>query len=239
MIRYPSSISLPDLRLYFPQNISSKEYLLVAGGRPPSISWLKATAADRTLYCIDHGADVCRTAGLAPSLYIGDGDSVNADTLTWMRSLNIETRLFPPEKDKTDTQLALEILTKKKDAFVVLSGCFGGRFDHLFSLLYSFVGANIHGCLADEREFLLILRDSESVELDMDYVPESISLLPLSAECTGVSLSGVHWPLSDAILYQQNPYAISNRPESQNQRITVTNGNGLLALYLCRNESGM
>lgn len=238
MIRYASQISLPSLQLYFPHEMATKEYLLVAGGRPPSVSWLKDAAVNRTLCCIDHGADICRVADLVPSLFIGDGDSTNKDTLQWLQSLDTEIKLFSPEKDKTDTQLMLERFAGKKDAFVTLSGGFGGRFDHLFSLLYSFVGTNVRGCLADEQEFLFLLRGGESVELETNAVPQSVSLLTLSSQCTGVNISGVHWPLSDAVLRQEQPYAISNRLASPEQHIMVKNGSGILAVYLCWNESG-
>ena len=239
MIRYVSIISLPNLRIYFQQGIPSKEYLLVAGGRTPDISWLKASAVDREVCCVDHGADACREAGLSPSLFIGDGDSVGEDTTAWLESLNVEIRRFPPEKDRTDAQLALDFLAEKKDAFIVLSGGFGGRFDHLFSLLYSFVGTKIRGCMADDREFLLVLQGGERVEIEMEVVPKSVSLLPLSPECAGVSLSGVHWPLSGAVLRQDNPYAISNRLSAGENCIKVENGSGILAAYLCWNESGI
>ena len=237
MIRYTSTISLPNLQLYFYREIA-KEYLLVAGGRSPADTWLKMSAIGRTVFCIDRGADACYAAKIVPSLFIGDGDSANAKTLAWLHSLHIKTMLYPPEKDKTDTQLALDLFAGNKEDFVILTGGFGGRFDHLFSLLYAFAGSKVNGCIADEREFLVILRDNECIELELEAVPSSISLLPLSPECTGVNLSGVYWPLSGATLRQNNPYAISNRLATSEHRITVANGSGTLAFYLCWNESG-
>lgn len=233
MIRYSSSISLPDIRLYFDDDKFSKEYLLVAGGRPPAVSWLQEAATDRVVYCIDHGADACRAAGLAPSLFVGDCDSISADARQWIRSLNIEASLFPAEKDKTDTQLALDCFKGKEDAFVILSGGFGGRFDHLFSLLYSFADTQLMGCIADDHEFVFIMHGDKTVEMELQTAPQSVSLLPLSPKCAGVCLNGVHWPLCNAVLSQSNPYAISNRLESSDNRITVRNQTGILAVYLC------
>lgn len=238
MIRYPSVISLPNLRLYFQQDVLSQEYLLVSGGRAPDESWLRASAAGRMVCCVDHGADVCHAAKLSPLFFVGDGDSMKAETQSWLRSVGTEFRMFPTEKDETDTQLALAFLAERKASFIVLSGGFGGRFDHLFSLLYSFVGSGIYGCIADEREFLFVLRDGESVKVETDIIPKSVSLLPLSSQCAGVSLNGVHWPLSDALLRQENPYAVSNRMSSE-RRVAVTNGKGILGVYLCWNESGI
>ena len=233
MIRYASVISLPNIRLYFPREKFSKEYLLIAGGRPPAVSWLQDAAADRVVYCIDHGADVCRAANLTPLFFIGDCDSVSADTLQWIRSLNVDFIQFPTEKDKTDTQLTLDRFRKEQDIFVIMTGGFGGRFDHLFSLLHSFAGTPIHGCIADDLEFLLILRDEETAELELQTAPKSVSLLPLSPQCTGVHLNGVHWPLRNAVLSQSNPYAISNRLEASDNRIAIRNQTGILAVYLC------
>lgn len=233
MIRYASIISLPNIRLYFHREKFSKEYLLITGGRPPAVSWLQDAAADRAVYCIDHGADVCRAANLTPSLFIGDCDSVSADTRKWIRALDVEISQFPAEKDKTDTQLALDLFKKEQDIFVIMTGGFGGRFDHLFSLLHSFAGTHLQGCIADDLEFLLILRDEETVEMELQTAPKSVSLLPLSAQCTGVHLNGVHWPLRDAVLSQSNPYAISNRLEAADDRITIRNQTGILAVYLC------
>ena len=239
MIRHSSAISLPNIRLDFSKKIFREEYLLVAGGRAPSSAWLQAAAVGRTLYCIDHGADACRSASLTPSLYIGDGDSTSADTRDWIEKSDVETKRFPVEKDKTDTQLALDLLQEKNEAFIVLAGGFGGRFDHAFSLLYAFAGTNLHGCIADDHEFLLFLRDEDAVTLQLAEKPKSISLLPLSSVCTDVTIDGVYWPLNGAALRQNEPYAISNRLSSHDNCVTVKNGNGTLALYLCLDESAL
>ena len=239
MIRHASVISLPNTRLDFSKKLFREEFLLVAGGRAPSASWLRKTASGRVLFSIDKGADACRAAGTLPSLHLGDNDSISPDTLEWIKNSHIEAKHFPTEKDKTDTQLALDLLAGKQDVFVTLSGGFGGRFDHAFSLLYSLAGTNLHGCIADDREFLLLLRDGDAVTLHLASIPKSVSLLPLSPVCSGVSIEGVHWPLADATLRQHEPCAISNRLSSPDQRIAVKNGKGILAIYLCWDESAL
>lgn len=237
MIRYPYVISLPNIKLHLLQNDCSAEYVIVAGGRAPSSAWLREAAANRVLCAVDRGADVCRSAALVPELFIGDGDSASSDTLSWLERSDVICKRYPVDKDKTDTQLALETIAENRNPFVILAGGFGGRFDHAFSLLYSFVGANLHGCLADNHEFLFVLRENDEVCLELLSAPESISLLPLTPECGGVFIDGVHWPLSDAVLRQDHPYAISNRLTSSAHLITAKNRTGLLALYLCWDES--
>lgn len=239
MIRRPSVISLPNVRLNFLKKFFREEFLLVAGGRAPSPSWLHSAASERTLFCIDKGADACRAAKALPSLYVGDDDSASHDALEWIKNSGIASKRFPAEKDKTDTQLALDLLAEKQDAFVVLSGGFGGRFDHAFSLAFAFAGTKLSGCLADEHEFLLFLRDEDDVALHVSSIPKSVSLLPFSPVCDGVSIDGVHWPLSGATLRQDNPYAVSNRLSSPDRSIAVKNGRGILGIYLCWDESAL
>ncbi len=229
-------ISLPNIRLYFLQDISFSEYLFLAGGRAPSESWLQKTAAGRAIYCVDHGADSCHSLNLIPNVFVGDCDSVHDDTREWLKRLPVRIHKFPSDKDKTDAQLAFDLLEDKKDAFIILSGAFGGRLDHLFSLLYSFENANVCGCIADDHEFIFILRKDEQITLDLEIVPKSISLLPLSPKCEGVSLTGVHWPLHNVSLTQNNPYAISNRLSPGEHKISAANKTGILALYICWNE---
>ena len=237
MIRYPYVISLPNIELYLSQNDFSGEYLLVAGGRAPSPAWLQTAAVNRTLYAVDRGADACRAAALIPHLFIGDGDSASQETLAWLDRSHVVCKRFPSDKDKTDTQLTLDMVAENRNPFIILTGGFGGRFDHAFSLLYSVVGTHRHSVLADDHEFLFILHGSDAVALKPHSVPKCVSLLPLTSECRGVSLDGVHWPLSDAVLRQNQPYAISNRLEDPAGQITVKNKTGDLALYLCWNES--
>ncbi len=236
MIRYSSSISLPNIRLDFSKKSFREEYLLVAGGRTPEASWLHEAVGERILFSIDRGADACHSAGILPSLHIGDNDSVSPDTLEWIHNSHIETQRFPTEKDKTDTQLALDLVTEKQAAFVILSGGFGGRFDHAFSLLYALVGTNLHGCIADDHEFLLVLQDGDAVTLHLSSVPKSVSLLPLSPVCSGVGIDGVHWPLKNTTLRQSEPYTVSNRLSSPVHCIAGKNVKVILALYLCWDE---
>lgn len=210
------------------------EILLVAGGRQPSIEWLRQSAVKRTLWCVDHGVDVCHAANLAPSYLIGDADSASAAAWHWAETCGAISEKFPTEKDFTDTELALQkIKAAHLDAFVLLTGSFGGRFDHAFSLLYSLLGSGLQGGLADEQEMLLLLQGGGAIAGEAHLIPEAISLLPLTPRCTGVTLTGTHWPLENATLRQDQPYAISNRLFAQQQHFSLTLREGCLGLYCC------
>lgn len=227
-------LQLPEIVLSFSPARAAPEILLVAGGRPPDIDWLRRVASGRVLWCADHGVDVCRAAGLIPDRLIGDADSAAAEAWRWAETNGAICEKFPPEKDFTDTELALQrIKNERPTAFILLTGAFGGRWDHAFSTLYSLAGSGLSGILADESELLLIVHGGESVRSEVRQTPLALSLLPLFAQCTGVNLTGVRWPLTDARLTQREPNAVSNILIPKEKRFSLSLGSGCLALYLC------
>lgn len=229
-------IELPQLTATFPGCPQKEEILLVAGGRAPAADWLQKAASGRRIWCIDHGIDACFSAGLQPDRLIGDGDSADQGNWKKARQAGIPIDQFPPAKDLTDTQLALHFLQAEKPASsVLLSGAFGGRFDHAFSNMYSLTGLLETGfsvCAADEHEVLFLLEGPEEIILEPAKMPEVISLLPFSPQCQGVSIQNVQWPLQEVILNSSLPYAISNEMLALSKPCRISLKTGRLGVYL-------
>lgn len=222
-------INIPQAQINI-NNEKGLPLLLVGGGRAPARSWLRTAAAGRSIWCIDHGIDCCHAAGIVPERFIGDGDSSSAGAREWAKNHSAGFFTFPPEKDLTDTQLTLKMLPP--DASVVLTGAFGKRFDHAFSTIYSFAHTGISGLLADEQEMLIPIHPHSGISVKFLSPPEAVSLLPLTAECTGVSLSGVKWPLTAAVLPAALPYAVSNELKNADT-VSVSVNNGIIGFYAC------
>ena len=223
-------IRLPRLKIVMPT--SDTKLLFITGGRPPTLEWLLdcSNIADR-IWCIDHGIDTCKQAGLIPELLIGDLDSARSDSIAWARAQGVEIVQYPADKDFTDTQLALKRASELDELpFVIVTGVFGGRIDHMYATLLSFAQSKLQTCLADQRETILFLRSGESVQLLFDVKPWAVSLLPFSSVCDGVSIDGVHWKLDHAELNRSLPTAISNRIESNTVNISIERGNLAVAI---------
>lgn len=202
-------------------NVPNAEVLLVAGGRRPNLDFFKTIAQGRKIFCIDKGIEICRDCNILPEILIGDFDSAESAALAWAIENKIPLKNYPVEKDFTDTQIALELLGKNIPAIV--TGIFGGRFDHLFSNV--FTCANYKNILlADEREIIFYVRGGESVEVNFFQIPLAVSLLPITETCEGVSTENLHWELSNAALKQNLPNAVSNRAESSKIKISVKCG---------------
>ena len=228
-------LKLPQINVSFDWNISDGEFLLIAGGRQPNVEWLKKINLDRPLWCIDHGIDFCRENNFIPKFLIGDFDSANGCSVDWAIKNKVQIERHPVDKDLTDTQLTLKHLEDFKDAFAIITGVFGGRFDHLYSTILSCANAKIKNCLVDEREAVIFLNSRENLKIEFKIKPLALSLLPMTSACHGVSIDGVHWPLNNATLYQSFPNAVSNRIESD--YINASLNEGILAIYICFDEA--
>ncbi|MGC9490993.1 MAG: thiamine diphosphokinase [Thermovirgaceae bacterium] len=236
-----AKLRLPQVKLCKEGEIEPKPLLLVAGGRQVSGNWLRGTsAACGAVWAVDKGAAYCREAGLIPDLYVGDKDSADGKVLQWLVEMDVKRLEFPAGKDRTDLQLALREAGRRfKDVSVLVTGSWGGRFDHLMSAVYSLVSSCRRGLspwgMADEKEVLLLLQGGERVSLEFLEAPFNLSLLALSPRCLGVSISGVRWELDSTELRLDEPYAVSNEvlPEDESiGGVEVSLDKGLLGLYL-------
>ena len=209
-----------------------KEIFVVAGGREPKAGWLKTVAKDRLLYCADRGVNCCLQVGCVPQVLYGDCDSTSQLVYDEAQKKGTEIYRFNPAKDDTDLQLLLKNLPAGD---IITSGIWGGRFDHLYSNVYTLLGfkekRKCQIILADEKEFMLLMSAGEKAELKLKKEPEAISLLPLT-EITCVDFKGVRWELTKAELKQLYPYAISNEPVANDGSITCLCYQGAVGLYI-------
>ncbi len=204
--------------------------LIIAGGRRPNFIWFKAIAQDKKIFAVDRGVEFCRDFNILPEKIIGDFDSAEISAVNWAVDKNIPIERHPIDKDFTDTQLALSKIKKP----ALITGIFGGRFDHSFSNVFSCANCDVQIILADEREIIFYVKSGDCFTVKFFQKPIALSLLPISKICSGVTINNVHWALDNATLAQDLPNAISNRVESDDIKISV--GNGTLAIYFCFSE---
>ncbi len=227
-------MKLPQCEIFYPT--STQEILFISGGRPPSREFFLEIANRRKIFCIDKGIELCKACEIVPNVLIGDFDSANKNSVEWALHKNIFIEKYPVDKDFTDTQLALSRANEIFGEHVaILTGCFGGgRFDHLYSTIFSCAAAKNKIFLADEREIIFYLRVGEFVDVKFFKKPLAVSLLPITSTCAGVSTKNLHWELKNATLTQNFPNATSNRADDN--KISVKIDRGTLAIYFCFDE---
>lgn len=229
------SIIFPQVALKLAAPINELPRLLITGGRPPATNWLRQmarTVRHGEVWAADHGVDACRAAGMLPDKLLGDGDSAGIDSWRWAEAAGVPTKKFPVAKDLTDTQLAIEGLAQMGAPYIIVTGAFGGRFDHAYSTIYSAAHAAVPCALIDEQEAIFFVRSGEGITIAPTARPKAISLLPITADCYGVTTENLRWELTGAMLKSSFPNAVSNELIADATEFSITIECGILAVYL-------
>ena len=187
-------------------------------------------SADDLIVCADGGIRHALELGLIPALVVGDFDSVTDAQLQTCRELGAELCRFPADKDETDMELALKQLNEAGCKDVSLYGALGGRLDHeLGNLTAAARFAALGMQLKLVAEHLIGFFAHGPAEFKLEGNPgDTLSLVPLSAEARGVSISGARWPLQNAALSFGRSLTISNRFSAERVEIRIETGDVLI-----------
>ncbi|KJS16612.1 MAG: hypothetical protein VR69_08505 [Peptococcaceae bacterium BRH_c4b] len=201
--------------------------VILSGGSAGDLNWLAGILRqDDRIICVDGGADYAAKLGLIPDVIIGDMDSLDSSTLLNFSRLGSVINTFPAAKNETDTLLAMaEALAGMPDEIIVL-GALGTRFDHSLAnvhLLVMAVEKGVRTKIVNQYNEISLITPRESAVFEGHH-GEIFSLLPLSGEVIGVNVTGVRWPLRDALFVIGNPYGVSNEVAAGRVEISITSG---------------
>lgn len=185
----------------------------------------KKLQSDDFIVCADGGQKHLDPLGVKPSLFLGDFDSSEKP------QTDIETLIYPVEKDDTDTLIAVkEGIKRGCKNFLILGGT-GGRLDHTFANIQTLLYAEKHGAsaaLADDRNFAFILKnDTAFVEKNEG---EKVSVFAFDSAVSGVSLEGFKYKFSNGSLFSHFPLGVSNEITAPQGKITVKKGTLLVII---------
>ena len=173
----------------------------------------------------DGGARHCLKLGFKPDLIIGDMDSIDfAAELTYD---GIEKISFPREKDKTDTECAIDEALKRDFSQVTIIGGVGGRIDHTIGNL-ALVAKNAGKVALVTKDGLLIGLGA-SHECKLDGPVGSIVSMIAWGENAKIRTRGLKYPINNESL-ETGSKGISNEIEVSPSSIYVTAGRILLFL---------
>lgn len=179
----------------------------------------------------DKGMEFCYRTGIVPDCIIGDYDSAAEEVLAYFRGKEeIEWHDFEPEKDYTDTELAVELAAAKRSSKVHILGATGTRLDHVIGniqLLTKLLEHHIEGRIIDTHNRIRLVENREVLNKESQY-GAYVSLLPLTTALKGVTLRGVKYPLTNAEITSDNTLGVSNEIIEEEAVITIEDGIGIL-----------
>ena len=162
------------------------------------------------LVAVDGGLHHLKRLGLKPHLLIGDLDSVNASELAEIIEAGIEVRRFPPAKDQTDLELALEHALELGYAQVVVAYPFGDRVDHTLGNLSLLSRPDLAGrtlSLEDGQVEARLLDQSACLPAQPG---DLVSLIAWGEPVEGITTKGLEYPLNYETLVPWQTRGISN-----------------------------
>ncbi|HHI81594.1 MAG TPA: thiamine diphosphokinase [Rhizobiales bacterium] len=168
---------------------------ILLGGNISLTPRLAAQTAKARTIAADSGIRHARALGLEPELWVGDFDSTESQLLEEYRHVRRETH--QRNKDETDGAIAIARALEKGAGELVLVGAHGGRSDHVLSHFIQMTALKQMGiaCFSssgDEEAHPLVAGNLRLC------LPAGLTLSIIALDrITGLSISGVKWPLEN------------------------------------------
>lgn len=204
--------------------------LIVTGGTI-DFDFARTFLADQTfdkIIAVDGGLTALSQLDLKPDAVVGDFDTVEESVLSQYRSFSGEIAwdIHKPEKDETDTELAISTAMNLGCRKLVLLGATGGRLDHFMGnlhLLYFCLQQGVEASIVDHKNHITILDKGRVFEAEKMW-GTYISFLPLSMEVKGITLTGFKYPLTKKDISIGTSLCISNELTGESGSIEFDSG---------------
>jgi thiamine pyrophosphokinase len=179
----------------------------------------------------DSGLEHAAALGLRVDVLVGDLDSASARAVGAAEAAGVRIERHPVAKDATDLELALDYaLAARATRVTVISGGAGERLDHHLAELVllgaaRFAPLNLDARIGTARAVAIHGGD----DVSLTGAPGAVlSLLALGGPATGLTTTGVLWPLSDDMLEPGSTRGISNEIVASPVRVRLESGSLLV-----------
>lgn len=181
-------------------------------------------ATDDFVIAADAGCEILKKHGIVPAVTVGDFDSSG-----FIPEENVIK--LPVEKDVTDTHAAVNIAIERGFKEIYIYGGMGGRPDHSFAnftLMAFLAEKDIKAFCVGEGYKVTAVKDGKIMLHGKKG--KTVSVFSWSEKSEGVTLKGLKYPLTAAVLANTFALGVSNSFESEQAEISVENGI-LLIMY--------
>lgn len=206
-----------------------KRALIISGGRIQKEFALRFLRETPYEICIgaDRGIVFCRENHVKLTHIVGDFDSAGEEALAYYQNFpEITVQRFRPEKDFTDTELAVKLaIAEGADSIAILGGT-GSRLDHVAAnirVLELARRAGVKACLADASNRVW-LTDRPLVLEKKNQFGKYVSLFAFGGAVENVTLEGFAYPLTNYHMETADPIGVSNEMREEICRISFTGG---------------
>lgn len=182
----------------------------------------------------DNGLTWLTRLGIVPDYVIGDYDSLSIEGQETLRELQAadpeRVMTLPVEKDDTDTMAAArEGLRRGYRTFYLYGALGGARLDHTLANIQTLAFLKENGARAyimDEHCMLFVMEDEER-HFHKGFRGD-FSLFAMDREVRGVTIAGMQYEVTDAVITNAFPIGVSNHIRGDQEAVVrVTEGRAL------------
>lgn len=192
--------------------------------------------------CADSGLDAAYRLGVKVDYIVGDFDSLSENAIERYRnddirkSKEVKVIKFPPEKDSTDTDIALEYAMEQKPDEIVILGATGGRMDHFLAnvnILMKPLKYGIPTYIVDKYNKIYLI-DKDTVIKRKSLWGKYISFQPLTEIVKNVRLSGLKYILDGEDLTIGKSLTVSNEMADGTDEAMISFDTGVIIVIEAR-----
>ena len=208
--------------------MKSDNILIVTGGSiDEELLMNTVDSFNRDVYIIgvDKGLETLDKLEIKPDLVIGDFDSAN-DSIRAKYVDSPDAVILNPEKDYTDTHVAVLEALKHNPVAITIMGAIGTRIDHMLgniALLKICLMHDVDAVMLDKHNRIRMIDKHMILRRDELY-GKYISCIPFSDRVTGINLRGFKYELTDATMIKEETIGISNELGEEEGHISIGSG---------------
>lgn len=216
--------------------------VVLADGDPPSRgaldgSWPGWDEGLSIVVAADGGVGLADRLGLRLDLWIGDGDSTEADRLAELEQRGVPMMRVASDKDESDTELALVEAIRRGATHLTVLGALGGRrLDHALAnialLAHPALGGRAAQLLDHRTRIRLVTSGAEPAAAATLPLPgrvgDLVTLLPWGADVARVTTTGLRYPLADERLRVGPARGLSNVRDRVDASVMIEGGHLLV-----------
>ncbi len=205
------------------------ETLIVAGGEIDKNDLRKYRREHEgyNIIAVDKGLEELERENIIPNHVVGDFDSISKKILKHYQSNSqIIFHKYNPEKDNTDTDIAIQLAIQLQSSSIIIIGALGKRMDHAIAnihILKKALDAKIPCQIVDAYNKIYLIKEKYTLYKDAIH-GKYISLIPLTTEVKGITLKGFKYPLEKYSLPIGVSLGISNEIVEEEATIELEEG---------------
>ncbi|TCK98329.1 thiamine diphosphokinase [Natranaerovirga hydrolytica] len=186
--------------------------LIVTGGTINE-KFLKDLIAEHSFdysIVVDGALDLVDQFNMPFDLLVGDLDTAQPSLVKKYKKKDMEIVSHSPDKDYTDTHLALIEAVNRGCKEVTVVGGLGSRMDHTLANIHVLKYAldnNVRAEIINEQNRIYCMNKALTIE---EAFGKYISLIPLSTSVEGISSEGLKYELQDTNLKIGHSIGVSN-----------------------------